>query len=121
MPHQVGLQLDRGDPLAARLDDVLRAVGDGQVPVRADRADITGPQPAVAELRRVRITVVAGRDPGPAHLQLADRLAVVRQHLAVRADQPRLDRGDEPALGQPVGPGLVVADPDRRPGERAER
>ena len=53
--HQVVLQLDRGDPLAAGLDDVLGAVGQGQETVRGERADVAGAQPAVAELVRVRL------------------------------------------------------------------
>src|SRR5205807_223922 len=42
MGHQTVLQLDRGDPLPAGLDDVLGAVGQREVTVGGDRADVTG-------------------------------------------------------------------------------
>src|SRR5918992_1606250 len=43
------LQIDRADPLAARLDHVLRAVGDLDVAVGVDGADIPGGEPAIAQ------------------------------------------------------------------------
>ena len=55
--HQRVLQLDRADPLAAGLDDVLGPVGQGQVAVRGEHADVAGAQPAVAELLRVGLGV----------------------------------------------------------------
>ena len=78
--HQRVLQVDRGDPLAAGLDDVLGAVGQREEAVPVEGADVTGAQPAVAELLRVGVVVlvVAGGDPRAAHLELADRLAVAR-------------------------------------------
>src|SRR5438132_4507305 len=47
--HQCVLQLDRGDPLAAGLDDVLRAVGELEVPVFVDGPDVAGAEPSVLE------------------------------------------------------------------------
>ena len=41
------LQVDRGDPLAARLDDVLGAVGDLHVAVAVDGGDVAGVEEAV--------------------------------------------------------------------------
>ena len=38
----------RADPLAAGLDDVLRAVGDAHVALGVDRHDVAGLEPAVA-------------------------------------------------------------------------
>ena len=45
--HQQVLHVDRADPLAARLDQVLGAVGDAHVAVRVDRRHVAGAQPAV--------------------------------------------------------------------------
>ena len=53
--HQQVLHVDRADPLAARLDQVLGAVGDAHVAVRVERGDVAGAQPAVGgELLRAR-------------------------------------------------------------------
>ena len=41
------LQLDRGDPFAARLDHVLGAVGDLHVAVRVDGRDVAGVEKAL--------------------------------------------------------------------------
>ena len=54
MRHQRVLELDRGDPLAARLDQVLGAVGDPHEAPRVDRGDVAGAQPAVVELLGAR-------------------------------------------------------------------
>ena len=59
VPHQLVLEVDGGDPLAAGLDDVLGAVGDADVAALVDRGDVAGAQPAVVELLgRVRVLVV---------------------------------------------------------------
>src|SRR4029450_1919864 len=77
--HGGVLQVHRGDPLPAGLDDVLGAVGQGQIAVRADRTDVARAQPAVRELLRVLLAVVPAGDPGTAHLQLPGAPAVVGQ------------------------------------------
>ncbi len=67
----------RADPLAAGLDDVLRAVGDAHVALGVDGHDVAGLEPAV--LREAVLALVAEvrrRDPRAAHLELAHRLAV---------------------------------------------
>jgi hypothetical protein len=46
MPDQKVLDLAGGDVLAAPDDDVLLAVGDDQVSVGVEAADIAGPEPA---------------------------------------------------------------------------
>ena len=123
MRHEVVLQLDRGDPLAAGLDDVLGPVGEGDEAVGRQGADVAGTQPAVAELARVGLLVaeVGGGHPGAAHLQLADRLAVRGQHLLGRPDDPCGHTGRHPALGVPVPPGLLALGAGRRAGHRAQR
>ncbi len=64
-------------------------------------------QPLV-ELGSSRPPVVAAGDPRPAHLDLADRLAVVRQRVAGVVDDPRLDAAHRPALRGPQRPVLVA-------------
>ena len=92
------------DPLAARLDDVLGAVGDLDEAPGVDGADVAGAQPAVVELLGRRVAVVAGGDPRAAHLDLAYGLAVPRQLGAVVVDDAQLDAGQRcgPVLRAPV-------------------
>jgi len=47
--HDAVLEVDRGNPLTAGLDDVLGAIGQREIAVRADPADVPGAQPAVVE------------------------------------------------------------------------
>ena len=47
--------VDRADPLAARLDDVLAAVGDLHVAVGIDRRDVAGGEPAVGVARAAAV------------------------------------------------------------------
>ena len=116
------LELDRRDPLAARLDDVLRAVGDPDEAALVDRRDVAGAQPAVVELLRRVDAEVARRHPRSADLELAVGLAVARQHLAVLADDARLDERQDPPGGVAVAPAAVaVAVAPRRPRERRQR
>src|SRR5690606_19687013 len=58
--HDGVLQVDRGDPLAAGLDDVLGAVNQGQVAVGGDLADVAGAQPPVVELVGVHLGAIGG-------------------------------------------------------------
>ena len=46
------LEVDRADPFAARLDDVLRPVDDPHIAERIDRRDVAGIEPAVGVDRR---------------------------------------------------------------------
>src|SRR5207302_3506684 len=84
-----------GDPLAAGLDHVLGAVDDRYVTVGRDRGDVAGAEPAVARhARRVGAVVVAGADPRPAHLDLAERDAIPRQlRAAVEIADAQLHAG----------------------------
>ncbi len=115
------LQLDRGDPLATRLDDVLRPVGQRDVVQGVDPADVAGTQPAVVELLRVVVAVVAPGDPGPADLELADRLPVRGQFDAVVVDDAKIHARDRPALGDPEAHHLLLVEAGRRPGDRRQR
>src|SRR5215208_5389167 len=103
--HDRVLERHRGDPLAAGLDDVLRAVLDLDVAPLLDRDDVARFEPAVVGppvgLRVV--LVVAGRDPGAAHLELAHRLAVPRDDGPVLVDGTDLDERRRRSLLGAVG------------------
>src|SRR5260221_4287746 len=77
------LQVDRADPLAARLDHVLGAVGDLDVAVGVDGADVAGREPALLQRIAALALEIALDHPRPAHLQVAEGLAVPRQLLPV--------------------------------------
>ena len=109
--HQRVLEVDRRDPLAAGLDHVLRAVLDHHVALGVERGDVAGLEPAVVgpALGLLGRLVVAGRDPGAAHLELAHRLAVPGDLLAVVADRAQLDeRERQPLHRDDVELGLLV-------------
>ena len=77
---QGALDLDRGDVLAARDDDVLGAVLDLDVAVLVHHAEIAGVKPAALEggCGGFGILQVALHDVVAAHHDLADGLAVAR-------------------------------------------
>ena len=72
------LDLDRRDVLAARDDDVLRAVLDLDIAVGVGDREIAGMEPAAGEglLGRGRVLQIALHDDVAAHEDLAHRLAV---------------------------------------------
>ena len=104
-------QLDRRgrDVLAAgRDDEVLLAVGDRQVAVGVEVADVAGVEPPVAQRRRGFL--------GPVEVALHD-VRPAREHLAVVRD-PDLDAGDRDADRAEAGaPGRVDRDAGRTLGE----
>ena len=114
--HQLVLQLDRRDPLAARLDEVLGAVDEAHAAPLVDRGHVAGAQPAVVgeALARPRVVVVRRRDPVAAALQLAAGLAVARHgRRAAGLDDPALDAERRHArrrrAGRPAPPGAAAA------------
>ena len=116
MRHDQVLEVDARDPFSAGLDDVLRAIGDLDVALGIDRPHVAGLEPAVLGevIGRVRL-VVAARDPRPAHLDLAHRLAVPWRDPTLLVDDAQVDADGWEALLGPdrvllvVGPGLHVA------------
>jgi hypothetical protein len=75
--HGDVLDLDRGDPFAARLDHVLRPVGHLHVAVLVERRDVAGVEPVLGiEARSALALVVGFRHRRPAHLEPAEGLAV---------------------------------------------
>src|SRR5262249_2280218 len=73
MAEQHGLHLVRRDLLAGPVDQLLDAAHQGQVPVRAEPADIAGAEPAVPErgLRRGWVIEVLIDDGRATHRHLA--------------------------------------------------
>ena len=92
-------QIDRRDPLAAGLDDVLGAVGDPHIAVLVDGGDVAGVEKAfVVEDVGIDLEIGLG-DRGPAHLEAAESLAVPRQFLAGIVGDLHLDAERRVALG----------------------
>ena len=120
--HQRVLELDGADPLAARLDDVLGAVGDlhvalGRRSCRRRRCAASRRGTSPARPRRV-----AGRDPRAAHLELADGVAVPGQLGPVLVDDAQLHAGSgAAALGAPRRPPPRAAVPRGRVGDGGRR
>ena len=67
MHEQDRLDLDRGDVLATRDDEVVAPVHDGQATLLVERSQVAGMQPAAVQCRcrRDGVPVVAGEDRGP--------------------------------------------------------
>ena len=93
------LELDRGNPFAARLDHVLGAVGDLHVAVRVDGGDVAGVEKAVrVEDVAAFVLEIGSRDRGPAHLEPAEGLAVPWQRAAGVVGDLHLDAERRVAL-----------------------
>src|SRR5712671_7540009 len=80
--HQRIFKIDGTDPLAARLDQILRAIRDTHVALAVDGRDIAGPEPAVGSPLVVPgdgLEITRG-DPWPSYLELAHRLTILWTH-----------------------------------------
>src|SRR3546814_4251611 len=78
MPYRDILDLDRTDPFAARLHDILRAVGDLHIAFGVDRADVAGVEKTflvehVAALAAIIGARVRSSDEHTSELQLLMR------------------------------------------------
>src|SRR5207245_3174164 len=114
------LDLARRDVLAARRDDkVLLAVGDPDMLLLVDHADVAGMQPPVLERspRRLGVLVVTGEDAWAAEEDFA-----VLGDSDLRLDRRRADRADHDVVGRRDhadgrvlghAPGLADVDTDR--------
>src|SRR6185437_13003497 len=92
MRHGEVLDVDRGNPLAAGLDDVLQPVGELDEAVRVDRAHVARAEPAVlVDRSRALALEIAGNHPVSPHLQFPDRNAVVRQVGPIAAGELEVD------------------------------
>ena len=121
MLHYEVLQLDRGDPLAARLDDVLRPVGQCDESAVVDAADISGAQPAVVKLRFVGVLVIGSGDPRSTNFQLPHRLPIIGQHGVVVVDDAGLDPAQGPPGGVAQRPVHLLIDVGGRAGDSGQR
>ena len=120
MRHQQVFELHRRDPLASRLDDVLRTVGDLHEAAPVDVADITRAQPAVVEfLGRARVVVRRG-DPRPTHLDLAHRDAVARHLDTILIDDAQLHAGHGASRLRPIVHFVLWRRSLRRQAQRAD-
>src|SRR5690606_9016959 len=90
---QCGLVLERADPFAARLDQVVGPVHDLYGALFVDHRHIARCQPAVVERLSTLTQVVARRDPGTTDLQLADALPVPRRLATIVTDNAGFDKG----------------------------
>ncbi len=91
---------DAGNPFAARLDDVLRAIDDVEAAVGVDACHVAGRQPATGQLLLLQI---ACRDDVAACLQVTESHAVPWQDLALVVDDAQLG-----AEGDAARPQLVL-------------
>ena len=101
-------QVDRRDPLAARLDDVLGPVDQLHVAVGIDRRNVARGKVAVRvkHIAALALEVPAG-NPGAAHAEMTEGLAVVRQPAALHVDDLQLDAPDATTLLHLDGGALV--------------
>src|SRR5260221_10193993 len=78
MAHQSIFQIDRADPLAARLHQVLSAVHQPDAAVGVHGGDVSGAKPAIGgpAVTRFRRVVIASGNPRPADFKLAHGPAV---------------------------------------------
>ncbi len=89
MGHQLVFQLNTGNPLTPRFDDVFHPVDDLDVPVIVDIGDIAGVKPAAIggrlEVGLVGLgSVVVFLDHGrPSDEQLSGRLSIPRERVSV--------------------------------------
>ena len=79
--HGQVLDVDRTDPLAARLDDVLGAIGEPNGIVVVKDRNVAAVEPAILEQRLI-VAVVAADDPGPANHEPTGGFAVARHLVA---------------------------------------
>src|SRR5262249_10250864 len=117
------LELNGADPFTARLDDVFGAVGDLDIALGGNGADISRAQPTVVELLGTRLAVVRTCDPRPAYFDFADCFAIPRERVADVVDDTKLDSADDTAgAGTPIHLiGRAEIDRRRRMRDRGQR
>ena len=114
--HQGVLEVDRGDPLAAGLDDVLGPVGERDVAQRVEGADVAGAQPAVVEL----LGHLAGRRGRSSWRSPTARAPRARRPTRrPRGGRSRRRRRSGPPRRTAAGPGCRGRPTRRRPRRRS--
>src|SRR6266851_4188091 len=78
--------VDGADPLAARFDDVLGAVGDLNEAVFIERRHVAGRKPAVAQNAVAFSLEISRGHPGPSNQQVAECNAVAWQLAPLAVD-----------------------------------
>src|SRR5258708_4910870 len=73
------LEVDGGNPLATRFDDVLGAVGDLHVAVTVDGGDVAGVEEALRVEDVPLLFIVGARHAWSPHLESSEGLAVPRE------------------------------------------
>ncbi len=102
-------EFDRADPLATRLDHVLRPVRDLDSSVGMDGGDVARVEPLLV-IGRIPIRLEIALDhPGAPALQAARRLAVPRLHIALVIDHAKLNSERHPSLPGDIFDLLLVA------------
>ena len=119
VPHQRVLELDGRDPLAARLDHVLRAVLDLMKPRGCDRDDVAGLEPAVVRpavglLGRRRSTTPPPRGRAPR------ARPSTRRPTGSRSRRRRGRGSRQTGAGSPAARRSRTASPRRRRADRRE-
>ena len=83
MAHDEALYLDRRDPFAAGLYEILRAIYELYNPVLINNSDITCAEPAFGKLGGgFGVFILGTSNPGAAYLQLTEGLVVPGDLLA---------------------------------------
>ena len=116
--HQLVLEVDRGDPFATGLDEILGPIADAHASALVDADDVAGAEPAVVgELVGARPAVVGGGDPGAADLELSHRLVVPGDQRSIVVPSADLDQRDRSSLASAVL--VLIAGGRGSPGRRA--
>src|SRR5581483_8763309 len=102
MAHEHVFQIDGADPFATGLDHVFAAVDDLDDAIVGHGGDIAGPKPTVGTPAIFGFggLVVFASNPGPAHLEFANGLAVAWGYTAGR-HHAKLDKGERPTCQRP--------------------
>ena len=117
--HRDVFQRDRADPFAARLDHVLRPVGDFHEPVGIDRRHVAGGEPAIGIERAARLRR-RNRHWRPTARAPSDR-RTPRRPRAVRWPSPSTIFMSMPDRTRPCFSMCRVAAPPVQPGLRRLR
>src|SRR5579862_9910499 len=91
-------QFDRGYPFAAGFDHVLRAIGDVEIAVAVDGADIAGVEKTFGVENFAVVLEIGFGHRGTTHFQTAESLAIPRHAFAGIVGDPHLDAERRMAL-----------------------
>ena len=98
MRHRDVFQINRTNPLTARLDYILTAVSNLQVALGVDYRDIAGREPTILQHISALALEVARYHPRTTNQQIAIRGAVPGQFVTVVVDNLHINAVDDAAL-----------------------